>query len=127
MSFEHKARGLGGRDIALQGAGLLTQTLATVLNRVDFILLGRPLNRVLGKGVRMRLLSRGQTWEGGGREGYDRRAGDGSTNKKAAIATQVRDDESLILLTGGGVEVELGRRNEFKRSPQLPMFTDICH
>ena len=94
--------GLGGRDIALLGAGLLTQTLATMLNRVDFILLGRPLNRVLGKGVRMRLLSRGRTWEGGGTgEGYDQRAGDGSTSKKAAIVTQVSDGESLTLLTGG--------------------------
>lgn len=26
VSFEHKARVLGGRDIALQGVGLLTQT-----------------------------------------------------------------------------------------------------
>lgn len=76
----------------------------------------------------MRLLSRGRTWEGGGREGYDRRAGDGSTSKKEAIVTQVREDESLTLLTGGRVEVELGRRNEFKRFLQLPkLFTHICH
>ena len=98
--------GLGGRDIALLGAGLLTQTLATMLNRVDFILLGRPLNKVLGKGVRMRLLSRGRIWGGGGRgegrgEGYDQRAGDGSTSKKAAIVTQVSNGKSLTLLTGG--------------------------
>lgn len=107
----------------------ITHTLATMLNRVDFILLGRPLKRVLGKGVRMRLLSRGRIWEGGGRgEGYDQRAGDGSTSKKAVIVTQERDGESLTLLTGGRVEAEVGRRNEFKRFPQLPkLFTHGCH
>ena len=68
--------------------------------------LGRPLNKVLGKGVRMRLLSRGRIWGGGGRgegrgEGYDQRAGDGSTSKKAAIVTQVSNGKSLTLLTGG--------------------------
>ena len=107
----------------------ITHTLATMLNRVDFILLRRPLKRVLGKGVRMRLLRRGRIWGGGGRrEGYDQRAGDSSIRKKAAIVTQERDGESLTLLTGGRVEEEVGRRNEFTRFPQPPrLFTRGCH
>ena len=75
----------------------------------------------------MRLLRRGRIWEGGGRgEGYDQRAGDSSTSKKAVTVTQERDGESLTLLTGG--RVEEGRRNEFKRFPQPPkLFTRGCH